>query len=234
MSLCLWFALAMSAVAPPLPAWAHRQATGRQTPPDSISIPNLSHGQMAVIADNRTAILDLAARQMPTDPTMRRLQAFINLQFFDCMWGIVPRSLEDENSPFNECSHAYLAATRALLVHLQDMPGDRAAVRSLVAKIEREMLNNSASLVMCRYSDEPFNTAERIEPHWGEIPFHLPSMLTFMGLALGAASCAWMGIRWRMGLPWAHKSLPGGGRFIPLNKRRHVDYLEDHAGLGHG
>jgi hypothetical protein len=71
----------------PISAWAHREPTGGQAPADSISIPNLSHGQMAVIANNRAAILDLAARQIPTDPTMRRLEGFINLQFFDCLWG---------------------------------------------------------------------------------------------------------------------------------------------------
>ncbi len=126
--------VALLAVALAVPASAHRQATGRQAPEGAIAIPSLSHGQMAVIADNRTAILDLAGQQFPTDPTMRRLEAFINLQFFDCMRGIVPGSVEDERSPFNECSHACLAGTRALLMHLQVMPGDRAAVRSLVAK----------------------------------------------------------------------------------------------------
>jgi hypothetical protein len=129
----------------PISAWPHREPTGGQAPADSISIPNLSHGQMAVIANNRTAILDLAARQIPTDPTLRRLEAFINLQFFDCMWGMIPGSVEDESSPFNECSHAYLAATRALLLHLQTMPGARAPVRALIAKVEREMLDNNAS-----------------------------------------------------------------------------------------
>ena len=177
------------------PAWAHREPTGREAPADSISIPNLSHGQMAVIANNRTAILDLAARQIPTDPTLRRLEGFINLQFFDCLWGWVPGSVEDESSPFNECSHAYLAATRALLMHLQTMPGDRSAVRALVAKIESEMLNNGAALVMCRYSDEPFNTAERIEPHWREVLFHVPSLMTFAGLALLAVGGAGLGVR---------------------------------------
>ena len=58
------------------------------------------------------------------------------------------RGGQDESSPFNECSHAYLAATRALLLHLQTMPGDCTAVRTLIAKIEREMLNNNASLVI--------------------------------------------------------------------------------------
>jgi hypothetical protein len=179
---CLWTALAAMVAATPSPAWAHREATGRAAPAESISIPNLSHGQMAVIADHRSAILDLAARQMPTDPTMRRLEAFINLQFFDCFWGLVPGT------------HAYLAATRALLLHLQEMPGDRTRVRALVARIENEMLGNNASLVLCRYSDEPFNTAERIPPHWGEIPFHLPSLMTFSGLALLMASLAAIGL----------------------------------------
>ncbi len=193
--ICLWIAVVILFDALPIPASAHREATGGQAPAESISIPNLSHGQMAVIADNRAAILDLAARQIPTDPTMRRLEAFINLQFFDCMWGMIPGSVEDESSPFNECSHAYLAATRALLLHLQTMPGDRAPVRALIAKIEREMLDNSASLIMCRYSDEPFNTAERITPRWRDIPFHLPSLMTFAGLALLAVICAGIGVR---------------------------------------
>ena len=194
-ALSAWIAVVVMVGALPLPAWAHREATGRQAPTDSIAIPNLSHGQMAVIAENRAAILDLAARQMPTDPTMRRLEAFINLQFFDCMWGLVPGSVEDESSPFNECSHAYLAATRALLLHLQTMPGDRTAVRALIAKVEREMLDNNASLVLCRYSDEPFNTAERIAPHWGEIPYHLPSLATFAGFILLAFSGAYAAAR---------------------------------------
>ena len=179
----------------PLPAWAHREATGRQAPTNAIVIPNLTHGQMAVIASNRAAILDLAARQMPTDPTMRRLEAFINLQFFECMWGMIPGSVEDEDSPFNECTHAYLAATRALLLHLQTMPGDRTAVQALIAKIEREMLEHNASLILCRYSDEPFNTANRISPHWANIPRHLPSLATFMALLVLTSGCACIGAR---------------------------------------
>ena len=179
-TLCLQIAVAVLLGALPISAWAHREATGREAPADSIAIPNLSHGQMAVIANNRAAILDLAARQIPTDPTMRRLE--------------IPGSVEDESSPFNECSHAYLAATRALLLHLQTMPGDRAPVQALIAKIEREMLDNSASLILCRYSDEPFNTAERITPRWRDIPFHLSSSMTFAGLML-LVSCACIGIR---------------------------------------
>ena len=67
---------------------------------------------MQVIADNLSAIRDLADRQEPTDLTMRRLQDFVNLQSFACLWGLVPGSLTDERSPFNECAHSYLAALR--------------------------------------------------------------------------------------------------------------------------
>jgi hypothetical protein len=42
-------------------------------------------------------------------------------------------------------------------LHLQTMLGDRAPVRSLIAKIERELLDNTASVILCRYSDEPRN-----------------------------------------------------------------------------
>ena len=74
----------VASLAPASVAWAHRQGMGQAVRADGISIPNLSHGQMAVIADNKAATLDLAARQTPTDPAMRRLENFINLQVFAC------------------------------------------------------------------------------------------------------------------------------------------------------
>ena len=177
------------------PALAHGDATGPAAPRGAIAIPNLSHGQMSVIAANEAAIMDLAARQVPTDPIMRRLEGFINIQLFACMWGLMPGSVHDEASPFNECAHAYLAATRALLVHLQDMPGDHAAVRALVTKIETEMLLNRTALVLCQYSDEAFNTAEIIAPHWTEIPSHPPTALTLGGIATAAFAGTWLAMR---------------------------------------
>jgi hypothetical protein len=173
------------------PARAHHRDAAN-TALAGISIPSLMHNQMGVIASNRIAILDLANRQIATDARLRRLQTFINLQFFVCMWGIVPGSLNDENSPFNECTHAYLAATRALLVHLQTISKNHSAVEALAGKIEREMLDNGASLFICRYSDEPFNTAEIISPHWSTIPGHLPSAAMFLGLPLTIMGCGWM------------------------------------------
>jgi hypothetical protein len=172
-------------VAALLPAWAHHQRNYQSASPNGISIPSLSHGQMQVIAANLSAIRDLAERQDPTDLAMRRLRDFVSLQEFACFRGVVPGSLTDEASPFNECTHSYLAGARALLVHLQQMQaGDRAAVAALVNKIELEMLSANAALILCRYSDEPFNTDEVIWPRWSKIPLHLPSLATFAALFL--------------------------------------------------
>jgi hypothetical protein len=178
-----------------IPASAHHLGAAHIGPAKGLSIPNLTHGQMSVIAANRSAILQLAAAKTPTDPTMRRLEGYISIQFFACLWGLAPGGVNDDASPFNECSHAYLAGTRALLLHLLTMPGDRTAVRALVDKIEMEMLANGASLVLCRYSDERFDTAEIIGPRWSEIPFHRASLFSLAGLTLATAGCVWLALR---------------------------------------
>jgi hypothetical protein len=59
-------------------------------------------------------------------------------------------------------------------------PGvDHNAAGALISKVEAEMLAEGASLNLCRYSDEPFNTNEVIWPHWGMIPFHPPTAAAF-------------------------------------------------------
>ena len=172
----LWLCLAFN------PAWAHRSSIGSGA---GLPIPSLTHGQMAVIAENRADILALADRQpFPEDEVFYRLRNFISLQYLYCGWGLVPNSVTDEASPFNECSHAYLSATQALLLHMREMKGDQSQVQALVKKIELQMLLHNASLVLCRFSDEPFNTADVISPNWSEIPFHLPSLLVSLGLGM--------------------------------------------------
>jgi hypothetical protein len=102
----------------------------------------------------------------------------------------VPGSITDEDSPFNECAHAYLAAGRALLLQLAHEPGaDHKSIDALISKIEVEMLADGASINLCRYSDEPFNTNEIIWPHGGMAPFHPPTaMMAVAAFAvLGAA-----------------------------------------------
>ena len=174
------------------PAEAHRITARDGPPPDGVSIPSLTHGQMAVISDNLSAIRALSGARIGFDMTTWRLEDYLNLQSFVCLWGLVPRSIADEESPFNECAHAYLAAGRALLLQLRAAPGsDREAVDALIGKIEGEMLVNGASLSMCRYSDEPFNTNQIVFPRWREIPSHLPTVLFAGAVSFGIGGLAW-------------------------------------------
>jgi hypothetical protein len=162
------------------PSQAHRISRHSGPPPAGVSIPSLTHGQMAVIRDNRPAIRALASARLGFDLTTWRLEDYLNLQSFACLWGIVPRSVTDETSPFNECAHAYLAAGRALLLQLsREQDADHKSIDALISKIEVEMLADGASLNLCRYSDEPFNINEIIWPHWGMVPFHAPTLAAF-------------------------------------------------------
>ena len=160
------------------PSDAHRISTRSGPPPAGVSIPSLTHGQMAVIRDNLPAIRALASARLGFDLTTWRLEDYLNLQSFACLWGIAPGSVTDEDSPFNECAHAYLAAGRALLLQLAHEPeADHKSIDALIGKIEVEMLADGASMNLCRYSDEPFNTNEIIWPHWGMAPFHPPTAM---------------------------------------------------------
>jgi hypothetical protein len=97
---------------------AHRISSRSGPAPDGISIPSLTHGQMVVIRDNLPAIRSLARARVGFDLRTWRLEDYLNLQSFACLWGVAPGSITDEESPFNECAHAYLAAGRALLCSL--------------------------------------------------------------------------------------------------------------------
>lgn len=179
-------ALAWLLVASTLPALSHSRTPG--DPADGIPIPNLTHGQMGVIAGYRTAILDLAALQPRTDPVLRRLRNYADIQQAACLWGLMPGSLGDERSPFNECTHAYLAATQALLLHMQAKAGDDSTVSALAARIESDMLLSRASLLLCRHSGEAFNTAAIVAPRWSEIPSH-PQTFAVLAFVTLTISC---------------------------------------------
>jgi hypothetical protein len=70
---------------------------------------------------------------------------------------------------------------------------DHKSINPLISKIEVEMLADGASLNLCRYSDEPFNTNEIIWPQWGMAPFHPPTAMmavaafAVLGVALWGA-----------------------------------------------
>ncbi|QND52845.1 hypothetical protein HB779_13715 [Phyllobacterium sp. 628] len=164
------------------PADAHR--SGPAGPTSGISIPALSHGEMAIIAEYRKPILDLAARMTRNDETFRRLVNYSNIQYSYCLWGVVPGSITDEESPFNECSHAYLAATKAVLVYMRDMPENTEAVGALISKLDADLVRSGGSFVMCQFSGDPYNTADILSPRWRDVPSHLVSLMSFAGFAL--------------------------------------------------
>lgn len=168
------------------PAAAHhsRKSTDKTS---GVSIPNLTHGQLHVLARYQSAILSLASRQVRPDLEARTLQNFVNLQLAYCLWGVVPGSISNEASPFNECSHAYLAATKALLARLQQTDDTRAKADALADQINLAMLEDATALEICSNSFEPFNTAQIIMPAWGETPFNPLGML--LGFFIFAA-CA--------------------------------------------
>jgi hypothetical protein len=185
---CLFAVVSM--VAASTPVWAHHQ------PPHEganigVAIPAITHGEMLVVAKYRVQILDRAARQLRTDPTLRRLVGFVSLQHFACFWGLVPGSLSDETSPFNECAHADVAGLRALLAHMVEMPGDQSSARALKARIETELASDPAFSVLCSNSGEAFDSGIVIGPDWQLAPAHLPTILTFFALVVLAAAGFW-------------------------------------------
>lgn len=184
------------ALLPSVPAAAHH--VRHEGPIAGISIPAISHGQMPVYAKYRAAILDLAARQPATDPVLRRLSGFVSLQSFACFYGLVPGSLADEDSPFNECSHAYLAGTRALLAHMAEMPGDQSKARALQKRIGEELQSDPTSGAMCGSSGEAFDSAVIVPPDWGMISTHWPTLLTLSALMIliaAAGGALYYGLR---------------------------------------
>lgn len=160
-------------------------------PPPGIQIPSLTHGQMAVIARYRGDILALAQAQTLTDPTFRRLYNHGNLQFTYCLWGLMPGSLGDEESPFNECSHAYLATAKALLTYMATMPSAERDAKALISDIDAEMVRSGASWILCQYSGEAFSTGAVVEPRWRDMFFHLPSLAVLLATIAALIAAGW-------------------------------------------
>lgn len=162
-------------------ASAHRRTSDGDV--SGVPIASLSHGQMAVISKYRSEILDLAERQSRTDETFHRLKNFGAIQYTYCLWGLVPGSVKDETSPFNECSHSYLSAARELLAYMRQTSPGKQAVEDLISRIDVDMVRNQASFLQCQYSAESFNTASLVRPVLSDVPSHLPSLAAFSGLA---------------------------------------------------
>ncbi len=148
-----------------------------------LPVPEISHGEMAVIADYRGRIMDLAAGAVDTNEPFRRVLNYAEIQYSYCLWGRIPGSVTDEQSPFNECAHAYLAATKAVLLAMRDMPQEAMAAGEIASAVDVDMVRRGLSLVTCRFSGEGFNTADVVRPRWSEIPLHPASMASLTGFA---------------------------------------------------
>ncbi len=134
------------------------------------------------MADYRDQIIDLASQATDTNEPFRRLLNYAQIQYSYCLWGRMPGSVTDEQSPFNECAHAYLAATKAVLIAMRDMPQEAEAAAAIISNADAEMVRRGLSLITCRFSGEAFNTADVVRPHWSEIPMHPASMASLSGL----------------------------------------------------
>ena len=159
-------------------------------PDNGIAIDNLTHGQMSVIARHSRAILDLAARVPAPDQDFRRVLNYARIQQTYCAWGLMPGAVSDETSPFNECSHAYLAASRDLLLRMAALPGGDGRIDGLMRAVELDMMQNRTGVELCLYSDERFNTANILRPDWGAVPGHGASLAALVLAALAAGGVA--------------------------------------------
>ncbi|MGY5800421.1 hypothetical protein [Rhizobium hainanense] len=160
-----------------------------------IPIPSLTHGEMAVIAPYYGRIVSLAESTSDTDETFRRLLNFAQIQRAYCLWGLMPDSVSDEESPFNECSHAYLAAAKAVLLQMRVMKVEKASVDDLVSDIDATLVRNNLSLILCKFSGENFNTADLIRPKLADIALHAKSLVAILSASLLVLSGLWLGAR---------------------------------------
>lgn len=160
-----------------------------------IPVPSLTHGEMAVIAPYYGRIIAVAEDRSDTDETFRRLLNFAQIQRAYCLWGIMPGSVSDEESPFNECSHAYLAAAKAVLLQMRTMNGEKAQVENLVSDIDATLVRNNLSLVLCKFSGESFNTADLIRPRIADIVLHAKSLMAILSALLAIIAALWLAAR---------------------------------------
>ena len=85
---------------------------------------------------------------------------------------------------------------RSFLQLAHEPDADHKAIDALIGKIEVEMLADGASMNLCRYSDEPFNTNDVIWPHWGMALSHPPTLASLGAVfALLASALFWLARR---------------------------------------
>lgn len=174
-------------------ASAHQQSSSG--PHTGIAIAEISHGEMVMIAQYRDRIIDLAARATDTNEPFRRVLNYAQIQHAYCLWGKMPGGVTDEASPFNECSHAYLAATKAVLLSMRGMGGEAAEAEAIVSAIDAGMVLGGLALITCQFSGDAFNTADVVRPAWRDVPLHPESMATLTALAAAILAVVYCGRR---------------------------------------
>ncbi|NTG71960.1 hypothetical protein G6M02_01345 [Agrobacterium rhizogenes] len=184
----LWL-ICLMALGWPISVAAH--GGGSSESQAGIPIPSLTHGEMAVIDPYYRRIVALAAAATDTDETFRRVLNFAQIQRSYCLWGVMPGGISDEESPFNECSHAYLAAAKAVLLRMRTMKDEMVAAGDLVSEIDADLVRNNLSLILCRFSGESFNTADLIRPRLSDIVVHAKSLATILLALLAMAVGMW-------------------------------------------
>ena len=177
-----------------LPAVAHDSKQGKGSVA-GIPITEITHGQMPVIFRYTRDILALAESQPSPTSDFQRVLNYAKSQRVYCLWGLVPGSISDEASPFNACSHAYLAALRELLLRMDKDPTNVAA-DDLVRRVDFDLLMFSSALELCNYSAVPYDTATLVRPVWSDILRHPASLASLLALLLSVMGLAIWFLRW--------------------------------------
>jgi hypothetical protein len=176
-----FLALVASLMGTPALAAGHGSIYSYIATETGITVPPLIHGQMVALNDNRAAIVALAQQVAPDDSIATQLRGYISQQRAACLWGIMPLSIADTESPFHLCMHGYLAGTKALLMRMQDVAGTNAAVQALAEKVNLAILyDGGGGLALCLNSDTAFHTADIIRPQWADVPRHPVTLATFV------------------------------------------------------
>lgn len=166
-----------------------------------LPIPSISHGEMAILSAYSSQIVSLAQLAGDTNEPFRRVLNYSQIEFAACMWGMMPGSVTDEASPFNECSYAYLAAVKLVLFDMRSMRDEADRANALISEIDREMVLNEMALIACQFNNETFNTADYVFPSWSEVPFHGPSALASLSALMVIFAETWGGARVLRGSP---------------------------------
>lgn len=147
-----------------------------------IEIPAISHGEMAAMDRYYGRIIGAASRVENGGDRFRRLLNYTQIQYAYCLWGKMPGSITDEESPFNQCAHAYLAAAKALLLTLRALPERPATVDEILSELDSYMALNGLALINCQFGGVQFSTGAVIVPGLMGIVAHRESALTFLGI----------------------------------------------------